>query len=156
MGNGQSRSQCGEAQWWVLLPEFTPVCQHLHCTRATWAQSHQFLQQVMQATLWKEGPRIPQHQPTRGWLGESHTKSAADGVPAPVWSQGCPNNGVDAAPAFSPPVVHTGWHPGTTGLWKNTMTCGLSDGDLTRHNCIVGSMASLPSDSSMFDPQIYT
>lgn len=75
--------------------EFIPVCQHLHCTRTTLAQSHQFLQQVMQMTSWKEGPTIPQHQPTKRWLGRD-TKSAAHGSPSsclvPGWhfkSCGC-------------------------------------------------------------------
>lgn len=42
-------------------------------------QSHQFLQQVLQVTLWSH--TVPQHQPTEGWLGRD-TKSAADRSPS--------------------------------------------------------------------------
>ena len=144
MGNGQSRSPCGEAQWWVMLPGVHPCLPAPTLHKGSLGTVPPVPAAGDAGDPVEREPRIPQHQPTKRVPATAETPSSHL-VP------GLHLQWLDAAPAFSPPVVHTGWHPGTTGLWKYMMTSGLSDGDLTTHHFILGSTASLPSDSLMFD-----
>lgn len=146
MGNGQSRSCCGEVQWWEMLLGVHPCLPAPTLHKDNLGRVSPVPAAGDAGDPLETGPQSHSTNPQKSDQGETPILQLT-GVPAPTWCQGCTYSGVDAAPAFSPPVAHTGWHQGTAGPWKNTVACGLSDGDLTRHHFILDSMARLPSDS---------